>query len=223
MALTLYTNLGSGNAYKAELLLHLLGLPYESVRVDLRRGEHREPAFLALNPLGQIPVLVDGDAVLTDSQAILLYLARKYGGETWAPVEALPLARVMRWLSIAANEIQNGPTMARAIKLLGWPHDYSLAVERGYRVLGIIDEHLRGREWIAIDRPTVADIACYPYLLLAPEGGLELDPYAEIRAWCRRLEALPRFWAMPRIPNLPPIPIVPSPHRKHAAAGSADL
>lgn len=214
MALTLYTGLGSGNAYKAELMLHLLGLPFTPAGVSIPRGEHRNPDFLRLNPFGQIPVLVDGDAVITDSQAILAYLAARQGGDAaahWFPREPLALAAVMRWLSVAGNEIQNTLTAARAVKLLGWPLDYDRAVARGYALLGLMDRHLQGREWLAGPHETIADIACYPYVFLAAEGGVDTRPYAAVEAWLRRVESLPRFWPMPRIPNLPPVPLVPPP------------
>jgi glutathione S-transferase len=214
MSLKLYTGLGSGNAYKAELMLHLLDVPFEAVSVSIPRGEHRNPEFLRLNPFGQIPVLVDGDTVLTDSQAILAYLATAHGGsatERWWPREPKALAAVMRWLSVAGNEIQNTLTAARAVKLLRWPLDYDRAVSRGYALLRLMDDHLQARDWLATADATVADIACYPYTLLAAEGGIDTRPYRAVEAWLRRVESLPRFWPMPRIPNLPAIALVPPP------------
>lgn len=212
MAITLYTGLGSGNSYKVELLLHLLDVAYTPMPVSIPKGEHRDPAFLKLTPFGQIPVLVDGEAVFTDSQAILCYLARAYGGpaaDRWLPVEPARLAAVVRWLSFAANEIQNGPTMARAVKLLRWPLDYDRAVANSYKALRLLEQHLAGRAWLATEEATIADIACYPYLLLAAEGGVDTAPFGAVTAWMRRLEALPGFWPMPRIPGLPPVPLAP--------------
>lgn len=214
MNLTLYTNPGSGNAYKVELLLRLLRLPYQTRTVDLGRDEHRSAEFLARNLFGQIPVLVDGDIVLTDSQAILLYLAGQYGDRErhdWAPLDPLSLARVMRWLSVSANEIQNGLAVPRAIKLLKWPFDYDQGVRLGYRTLRIMDTHLAEREWLALDHATVADVACYPYIVLAPEGGIDTRPFANVQAWLTRVEALPDFWPLPRLSNLRRVPLVPVP------------
>ena len=111
MNLTLYSSQGSGNSYKVELLLRLLRQPYQTRPVDLRRNEQLGIEFLARNRFGQVPVLVDGDIVLTDSHAIMLYLAGQYGDPVqhdWAPLDPLSLALVMRWLSVSANEIQNG-------------------------------------------------------------------------------------------------------------------
>lgn len=210
MTIKLYTGLGSGNAYKVDLFLRLISLPYEAVSVSIPKGEHRDAAFLSLTPFGQIPVLVDGEKVFTDSHAILCYLARAYGGESadqWLPTEPEQLAAVVRWLSFSANEIQNGPTMARAAKLLRWPIDYEAAIDKSYRVLELMDMHLKTRDWLATDHSTIADVACYPYILLAAEGGVDTKPFAAVTAWMRELEAQPNFWPMPRIPNLPTIPI----------------
>jgi glutathione S-transferase len=214
MTLRLYTGLGSGNAYKVELMLHLLRVAFDPVSISIPKGEHRDPEFLKINPFGQIPVLVHGQLVLTDSQAIVAYLARAYGGDQadrWMPVKPAPLAAVLRWLSVAGNEIQNSLTMARAAKLLGWPLDYDLAVARSYRLLRLLDRHLQERRWLATDEASVSDIACYPYIFLAAEGGIDTAPYRAVTAWMRRLESLPRFWPMPRIPGLPAVPLVPPP------------
>jgi glutathione S-transferase len=217
MTIKLYTGLGSGNAYKAELMLHLLNVPYEPIAVSIPKGEHARPEFRALTPFGQIPVLVDGTEVYTDSQAILCYLARAYGGasaDQWLPTEPRQLARVVRWLSVAANEIQNGLTLARAIKRLGWERNYANAVARGYKLLELMDQHLQNRHWLALENVSVADIACYPYVLLAPEGGIDIAPYEHVRQWLRRVESVPHFWPMPRIPGLPPLALVPAPGRE---------
>lgn len=217
MSIKLYTGLGSGNAYKAELFLKLLALPYEPISVSIPKGEHRDKAFLSLTPFGQIPVLVDNDKVFTDSHAILSYLARQYGGNSadqWLPTTPEKLAMVIRWLSFSANEIQNGPTMARAAKLLRWSIDYEAAVAKSYRLLELMDSHLQSKDWLATEQPTVADIACYPYIFLAEEGGIDTQPFAAVDGWMRRLEGLPGFWPMPRIPNLPRVPLVAYSGRK---------
>ena len=220
MTIKLYTGFGSGNSYKAELMLKLLDVPFEAVQISIPRGEHRDPDFRKVTPFGQIPVLVDEGKTYTDSQAILCYLARNYGGDiadNWLPIDADGLANVMRWLSFAANEIQNGPTMARAAKLLGWAIDYDRAVEKSYQSLEIMDAHLQPRDWLAADHATVADIACYPYLLLAEEGGVDIQPFTNVCDWIARVESLPGFCPMPRIPGLPEVPLVAY-ERKAAAS-----
>jgi glutathione S-transferase len=214
MNLTLYSSQGSGNSYKVELLLRLLRQPYQTRPVDLRRNEQLGIEFLARNRFGQVPVLVDGDIVLTDSHAIMLYLAGQYGDPVqhdWAPLDPLSLALVMRWLSVSANEIQNGLAIPRAVKLLNWPFDYMQGVKLGYRTLRIMDDHLAGRKWLALEHATIADIACYPYILLGPEGGVDTRPFGNVLDWCRRVEALPHFWPMPRLQGIPAVPLVPVP------------
>ena len=92
----LYGHEMSGNSYKPRLLLELLNIEYEWVKVDLMKGEHKSPEYLVLDSFGQVPLSIDGDTKLADAQAILVYLARQYGGDTWLPLDALPLAQVVR-------------------------------------------------------------------------------------------------------------------------------
>lgn len=191
----------SGNCYKVRLFLALLGQSYERVPVDFMAGEHKSPGFLKLNPLGQIPVLDDDGLVLRDSQAILVYLARKIGGEAWLPTDAAGMAEVTQWLSTAANEIAHGPSAARLRQQFGIDTGVpvELLQERARRILGTLEQHLSQREWLAQGRPTIADIACFPYVALAPQGGVPLDPYPAVGAWIGRVKALPGFVGMPGI------------------------
>jgi glutathione S-transferase len=187
----------SGHCHRVELLLRLLGLPHQYVEAP---GPVRESeAFKRLNPLGQIPVLEDGELVLCDSNAILVYLAKRYGaGTQWLPEDAVGAARVQRWLSVAAGEIANGPARARVVKRWGDP---ATSLEREYaiatRALGFMDTHLATNTFLAAEHATLADIACYAYVAAAPEGGVALDAYPQVRAWLARVEALPGFIAMP--------------------------
>ena len=192
----LYTSTLSGNSYKVRLFLGLLGLEYTTIEVDLRGGEHRRAPFLALNPLGQVPVLVDGDTLLADSQAILVYLARRYAEAGWLPLDPLPLARITRWLSIAANDIQHGPATARIIALFGLKLDGELALKRSATILAHMDAHLTQQRWLVGDHATIADVACYPYIALAPEGNIDLQHYPQLSLWLARIEALPGFVPM---------------------------
>jgi len=195
----LYDSEVSGNAYKVRLLLALLGLPHELVAVDLRAGENRSDEFLRLNPRGQIPVLVDEQITIWDSQAILVYLARGYGGVSWLPLEPAGMAEVMGWLAVAENELLFGLARARAVKLFGRPWDFEACREYGRAGLRILDAHLSTRDWLCCDRVTIADIACYPYVALAPEGEVRLDTYPWVRAWIGRVQALPGYVGMPGI------------------------
>jgi len=187
----------SGNCYKVRLFASLIDIPLEIVPVDFMQGEHKKEAMLKLNPWGEIPVLEDGAVILRDAQAILVYLANKYGGEAWWPNEAHLQADVMQWLSTASNEIQHGPNVARLIKKFGLESDKTQALERSHKVLALIDSHLGNHQWLAAGRPTIADCAVYPYISVAHEGEVAIDSYSNIKAWMNRLEQLPNYLSMP--------------------------
>ncbi len=189
----------SGHTHRVELLLRMLGLPFrfESASADVRRT----PEFRRLNPLGQIPVLQNGDVTLADSNAILVYLAKRYGpGTHWLPDEPEAAARVQRWLSIAAGEVRYGPAMARMITQWNFPGTLADSKQIAGVLLCYMDEHLSGRTFLAADHATIADLACYSYVAHAPEGGVALDGYASVLAWLRRVEALPHFKPIPPSP-----------------------
>lgn len=141
-------------------------------------------------------MIEDGDTVIWDSTAILVYLARRYGGESWLPLEAREMAEVMQWLAVAQNEILYGLARARAIILFKRPWDMQQCRETGLAILHVMEQHLQHRHWLTLDHPTIADIACYPYVALAPEGGIALDDYPATRAWIKNIEHLPGYVAM---------------------------
>lgn len=187
----------SGHAHRAELLLSLLGINAELVDVDLATGEHKKPDFLALNPLGQVPVLEDGDTVITDSNAILVYLAGRYdASNSWAPIEPKAAADVQRFLSAAAGQVAFGPAAARLVNVFGAALDHQRAIEIAHNYLGFLDKHLDGRQWLVGVNPTVADVANYAYIAHAPEGDVSLANYPNVVTWLRRIELLPGFVAM---------------------------
>ena len=189
----------SGNCYKVRLFLSLLAFKYELVPVDFMAGQHKSPEFLQLNPLGEIPILEDDGLILRDSQAILIYLAKKYGGEAWLPSDPAGMAQVTQWLSTAANEIARGPNDARLNRKFGFAVDLETAQRKAESILNIIEQHLNQHQWLALDRPTIADIACFPYIALAPEGDTMLNQYPAIKQWCDRIKKLPNFIEMPGI------------------------
>ncbi|MBO6805486.1 glutathione S-transferase family protein [Thalassospira sp.] len=189
----LYHHPISGHAHRARLFLGLLGLEHELVGVDLANGAHKSPEFLKLNPLGQVPVLEDGDKVITDSNAIMVYLAKKTGATNWLPEDAEGAARVQRWLSIAAGQIAFGPAAARLITLFGAPFDADEVISRAHAVLGNIENHLKTNDWLAASHPTIADVALYSYVARAPEGNVDLAAYGKVRDWLKRIEDLPGF------------------------------
>ena len=188
----------SGHCHRVELMLSLLQLPYEAIDVDLLRGEHRKPEFLAMNPFGQVPVIRDGELTLADSNAILVYLDGRYAPGQWLPRDPVGAAAVQRWLSIAAGPLAFGPATARVIHLFCRPDDPSDAQRRAEALFGVMDPLLAQSEWLAGERPTLADVAMYSYTVTAPEGGVSLEPYPHIRAWLQAVERWPGFVPMPR-------------------------
>lgn len=189
----------SGNCFKVRLLCHMLGVPLEIAPVDFMAGAHKKPPVIDLNPWGEIPVFVDGDVVLRDSQAILVYVARKWGGETWLPTDAARMAEVVQWLMVAENEIARGPNDARLNVKFAIPLDVELARTKAARILGLMEARLATRPWLALDHPTIADVACLPYVALSHEGGISLSPYPAVLAWIARMKALPGFITMPAL------------------------
>ncbi|PSB47615.1 glutathione S-transferase family protein [Chroococcidiopsis sp. CCNUC1] len=193
----LYDFVLSGNCHKVRLLLSILNLDYESVPVNLKAGEHKTERFLQLNPCGQVPVFVDGDVILRDSQAILVYLARRYGGEDWLPLEPEAIAKIMQWLSFAANEIANSLAAARRYFIFKGQLDIDLTQQKAYQVLQILDRHLTNNQWLESSHPTIADLACFPYVGLAADAKVALDNYPHVIAWCDRIKRLPGYVSMP--------------------------
>ncbi|MEC4562413.1 glutathione S-transferase family protein [Pseudomonas inefficax] len=194
----LYNFPKSGHAHRIELMLSLLNLPTELVFVDLAKGAHKQPDFLALNPFGQVPVIDDNGTVVADSNAILVYLAKKYDNGTWLPEEPAAAARVQRWLSVAAGPLAFGPAAARLVTVFGASFNTDEVITRAHTLLKVIDAELAKTPFLAGSTPTIADIANYSYIAHAPEGNLSLEPYANVRSWLARIEALPGFVPMPR-------------------------
>lgn len=193
----LYTTLLSGHGHRVQLFLAMLDLPFEIIHVDMKAGANRRPDFLAMNPFGQVPVIRDGDLVLFDSNAILVYLARRYGDPSWLPEDPLGAAAVQRWLSLAAGQIAYGPATARLVALFGTPLDRERAVQIAIKLFDVIENEFAAKPYAAGDHPTIADLAGYAYIAHAPEGGISLEPYPRLRAWLQRIEALPNFVPLP--------------------------
>ena len=193
----LYINERSGNAYKPRLLLSLLGVPYERVAVDLAKREQKQPRFLELNPRGQVPVLEDEGQVFWDSTAVLVYVARKYGGERWLPTDPAGMAAVMQWMALAQNEIHYGLQFARAILHLGRAGNLAECQQYGRTALRVLEKRLADQEWLALQHMTIADVACFPYVAMAPDADVELGPYRAVSAWIDSIKALPGYIAVP--------------------------
>jgi len=199
--LKLYDREASGNAYKARLLLALLDVPYERIPVAMQDGRNQvDEAYLALNPRGQIPTLVDGDEHLWGSTAILVYLAARHdSARTWLPQDPLRMGRVMQWLELAQNEVADGLFRARMIAHMGRPGDLDAAHAQAATALRVLEGRLAQADWLTDGGPTIADVACFPYVALAHQGRVDLAPYPGVRRWMERVKALPCFVGMPGV------------------------
>jgi len=190
----------SGHSHRAELMLSLLGLPFEFRPVDLPAGEQRGADFLRLNSFGTVPVIDDGGTVIADSAAILVYLALAYDpGRRWLPADPAGAAAVQRWLSAAQGPLANGPALVRFAKAFGGLFDLERPRQLTDRILTQLESHLARRSYLVGEGPTLADVAMYSYVAAAPEGGIALKPYGATGAWLERIEALPGFVAMPTV------------------------
>lgn len=206
--ITLYDYELSGNCYKIRLFLDILGQPYEKRPVEFFPGlEHKSEEMLVLNPLGQLPFLDDDGYLIRDAQAILAYLAVRYvPGSHWYPVaHARRLGEVCQWLAFA-NELTATSSAARLAQVFGFDIDADKARRGAYQLFRILDEHLwlaergitdEGGGWLCCGaQPTIADIACFPYVMLAPEGGLSLTDFPALRRWTDRVKRIPGFTVM---------------------------
>ena len=192
--ITLYDTALSLNCYKVRLLLSMLGVDYQRVPVDLFAGEHRSSSFLAVNPFGQVPMLKADDLVIRDSQSILVWLARKYGSEAWMPRDADSEAEVNSWLAAAAYELRLGPYDARLAKLCPiLCVNETKAFERSLSALGLYNDRLTNRAWIALDRPTLADVAAFPAISQSSDGDIDLGAFPAVQSWVERIRGLPGF------------------------------
>ncbi|MQA42099.1 glutathione S-transferase family protein [Rugamonas aquatica] len=188
----------SGHTHRVRLFLSLLNLPYEFVEIDMRARQNRSPEHLARNPFGEVPVLEDGELTLADSTAILVYLASRYDDSgRWLPREPVAAARVQQWLSTASGKIAYGPCAARLVTVFGAPLDHERAKEISTRLFDVLERELAGRRYVLGEHASIADIAAFSYIEHAPEGGVSLKPYPNIRSWLANVRALPGFVAMP--------------------------
>lgn len=199
MTIKLYDYEFSGHSHRVRLFLSILGIEYERIPVNLRANEQKDPEYMKLSPLGQVPTLLDEDIIVTDSTAALVYLAKKYDGTgRWLPNDPEGAAAVQLWLSTAAGELYRGPATARAIKVIGKKADYNEAKTCALQLFHWLQSVLAKHTWLAADHATVADIAMYSYLRVADEGDLDITPYPAIVRWLKDVEQLEGFESMPR-------------------------
>ena len=203
---TIYGMRASGNCYKLQLLLDQLGRDYRWVEVDSAHGETRTSAYLAMNPNGKVPLLeLDDGRRLAESDAILCYLAE---GTPFLPDDAWLRAQTLQWLFF--EQYSHEPCIAVARFIRNWlaadhPRQAELPVlqQRGAQVLGVMEQHLAGRDWFVGDQYSVADIALYAYTHCAAEGGFELADFPNIRDWLARVRARPAHSPMQQLNSLP--------------------
>lgn len=170
-------------------------MPVELIDIDLVTRQQKQQDFLRLNVFGQVPVIQDGEYTIADSNAILVYLAKRYGAQ-WLPEDPAGAAAVQRWLSVAAGELAFGPAAARKIEIFKAPLNADEAVARAATLFKIMDSELQNKAFLTGEVATIADIANYSYTARAPEGRVSLEPYPNIRAWLKRIEDLPGFIPM---------------------------
>lgn len=187
----------SGHAHRVVLFANLAGIAHEVIDVDLPNGAHKTPEFLAMNPVGQVPVLEDAETFISDSSAILVYLARKYAPR-FLPSDPVLEAEVQKFLTLAAGEIAFGPAAARLITVFNAPLNAEACHATAAKGLGKLEAHLEGRDFLVGNTPSIADVAIYSYTAHAPEGGVSLDPYPKVRRFLANVEALPGFVGMPK-------------------------
>jgi glutathione S-transferase len=191
-ALRLYRFRLSGHCHRVELFLGLADIPAQLVEVDLLAGEHKQQAFLDKNPMGQVPLLEDGAIRIADANAILVYLAQRHALQ-WLPTTPVAAAQVQRFLSLAAGELAFGPALTRRAARFNLPIDVTAAQALAQRLLHYLEGHLTHARFLVNDTVSIADVALYTYVAHAPEGGVDLGPFAALRRWLARIEALPGF------------------------------
>jgi glutathione S-transferase len=203
----LYTGAESGNSWKVRILLEQLEIPYEKIYMDLLTWEHKSKDYIAnINPRGQVPVLVDGDNRFWDSTASMVYLARKMNRTDWLPIDAAGMAEVMHWIALAHCEIHFGLQYGRRGVMrdrwvIGDASNLPQYQRFGKMAMDTMEWRLSKQEWLAAAQITIADIACFPYVLNSPDAGLPHDAYPGISAWLQRCLAMPRWAEPPRAPT----------------------
>ena len=192
--------------YKVKLLLGALGLQFTKIDVDVFPGaEQQSPRYLRLNPLGQLPILVDGDLVLHGAEAILAYLAHRYDQtKAWLPDDPATFGEVMSWLNFAAGELRPAG-QARLHSIFEVELDGAAAIRAARYAFRIMDDHMTRREfgaahWFAGGGVTIADIALFPAIALSRDFDIEHDEFPALRRWMRRMRGIPGFITMPGIP-----------------------
>ena len=193
----LYDSALSGNCHKVRMMLGFLNLAYEKIDMNWARGDQRRDDYRAINPRAQLPTIDDDGMIVWDSQAILVYLARTYGNESWCPTEPKALTLVMQFLMLANEEI-SALAWARVTVLMNQSRDRLNELQsKGRAGLAVLEDRLKNHSWVALDHVTIADIACFPYVGMAEQGEVTLDEFPSVKSWVNRMKSLPNYTAMP--------------------------
>ncbi|WP_024506347.1 glutathione S-transferase family protein [Bradyrhizobium sp. ARR65] len=195
------------NCYKVRLLLSVLAVPYRKMAVNMiPGGEHLEPPLLALNPRGSLPILLDGELVLSEAEPIMIYLARAYdAADKWLPSDANGLAMVAMWLQFASRDL-HAAWRARRHAMFDASGDEQALHHAARRAFRLMDDHMTAREfddaaWFVGTAPSLADLALFPAIALSRDFAVEHETYPALRRWMRRVRAIPGFITMPGIPD----------------------
>lgn len=206
-ALSLYNHDLDENCYRVRLMLSFLGMDHETIAVDMIPGaEEKSPPMLALNPLGTLPIIRDGDVVLHGTEAILSYLARAYDqAGRWLPLEARAYGHVSKWLNFSSAVLQQA-VEARKTAVFGLPGDLEAMKRVARDAFRIMDDHMtlqqfEGAEWFVGSDPTIADVALLPSFALSRDFGIDHDEFPALRRWLRRFRTIKGFKTMPGIPD----------------------
>jgi glutathione S-transferase len=199
---TLHGSFRSGPTYKVALMLALAGEPFDYVHVNMREGEHKQPAYLARQRFGQVPLLVDNEngRQLCQSASILEYLADRLGKFGGANLDERIRAR--EWMFWDFDRLAPHIYRPRAARAGFRQFDPAVIAQHeteGKAALKVLDDHLAGRSWLVGDAPTIADIDVYGVIAYAPDGGYDLGAYPNLSAWKQRVEALPGFAVASRL------------------------
>lgn len=209
MSFTLYNYVLSGNCYKVRLLANLLDIDYGIIAIDFHPGrQHKSEALLRLNPAGTLPILVVNDTVLTETSAMLVWMAANHDTtNTWWPVDnSDQITNIVQWLGFSSR-LSTTVGELRLHSMLNKNIDVQEKQRGSVVALRELEAHLteqriRGHQWLCGDNPTIADIACFAYTALSPDAGIEHDDYPSIRSWLHALRSLDRFLTMPGIHEL---------------------
>ncbi len=191
----IYQHPFSSAAFKVRALVHELALPVTLVDVDMMKGEHKSPEFLAKNPNGKVPTLEDDGFILWESNAILCYLAAKKPESGLLPTDARGMAQVQQWLQWHATTFSSstGEVMMETVyaKMFGRTKDeakYAAGMEKVRRDLGVLEKTLADKEFVC-GKLSIADFSLVSSLLLRTPMGVDLEAFPHVKAWVARMES----------------------------------